>query len=282
MAPGARAPTPRQLLAALGDPRTFTPPALRSPSTVKPPQTPRLRVPDDIPTIELHGPELTIMVHDDPFETALAQIYQVGLREQCERLNRLEAFDAKASDMRSAHMQTAAQRCAKGSGRRHPQATRRQHGGPAAADGHRRDSRSNWPSGDAGATRDAATSSDEQLRRAPPAGPRPRLAGTHTFVAPSSRRSMEVAMPPPGVGDLRNLKDVASASLQDVTLERRGMHRMSTASAVGGDRSLPSSPSLATAASDTNGCDSGDDDDDASADTFEAEIHAAFQRLMKV
>ncbi|KAJ2771004.1 hypothetical protein IWQ56_001952, partial [Coemansia nantahalensis] len=41
--PSARAPTPRQLLAALGDSRTFTPPALRSPSKVKPLPTPKLR-----------------------------------------------------------------------------------------------------------------------------------------------------------------------------------------------------------------------------------------------
>ncbi|KAJ2830396.1 Protein SABRE [Coemansia erecta] len=95
-------PTRRQVMAALGNPQTFVPPPLRELSTIKPPPPPCLREPDDIPTIDFHGPEFTVMVHDDPFETALAQIYQTGLAQQRERLSRLEAFEAKAQELRAA------------------------------------------------------------------------------------------------------------------------------------------------------------------------------------
>ncbi|KAJ2617062.1 Protein SABRE [Coemansia sp. RSA 1365] len=92
----------RQLVAALGNARTFKPPALRSSAVVRPGAPPALQEPDDIPTVNFHGPQFTVMVHDDPFETALSRIYQVGLHEQRERLSRLEAFDARAQEMRNA------------------------------------------------------------------------------------------------------------------------------------------------------------------------------------
>ncbi|KAJ1828665.1 Protein SABRE [Coemansia sp. RSA 2599] len=93
-------PSVKMVLAALGNPRTMVPPPLRSLSSAKPPPPPTLSEPDDIPKINFHGPEFSIMVHDDPFETALSRIYQVGLQEQRERISRLEAFEAKAQDLR--------------------------------------------------------------------------------------------------------------------------------------------------------------------------------------
>ncbi|KAJ2491884.1 Protein SABRE [Coemansia sp. RSA 2050] len=93
-------PTSKMVIAALGNPRTFLPPPLRSLSSVKPPPLPTLVEPEDIPTIDFHGPEFSMMVHDDPFETALSRIYQVGLHEQRERLSRLESFETKAQEIR--------------------------------------------------------------------------------------------------------------------------------------------------------------------------------------
>ncbi|KAJ2818391.1 hypothetical protein GGI24_005111, partial [Coemansia furcata] len=51
-----RRPTNKMVLAALGNPRTFMPPPLRSLSSVKPPPPPMLSEPEDIPTIDFHGP----------------------------------------------------------------------------------------------------------------------------------------------------------------------------------------------------------------------------------
>ncbi|KAI7824474.1 hypothetical protein BX661DRAFT_185375 [Kickxella alabastrina] len=93
--------TAKSLMTALGNPRHFVPPPLRSLSTVAAPPPPTLTEPDDVPTIDFHGPEFTIMVHDDPFETALARIYQVGSHEQRERLSRLEAFETKAEELQT-------------------------------------------------------------------------------------------------------------------------------------------------------------------------------------
>ncbi|KAJ2684706.1 Protein SABRE [Coemansia spiralis] len=102
-------PTSKMVIAALGNPRTFMPPPLRSLSSVKPPPPPTLTEPEDIPTIDFHGPEFSMMVHDDPFETALSRIYQVGLHEQRERLSRLESFETKAQEIREKREQEFAQ-----------------------------------------------------------------------------------------------------------------------------------------------------------------------------
>ncbi|KAJ2380342.1 hypothetical protein GGI23_007809, partial [Coemansia sp. RSA 2559] len=88
-------------MSALGNPRTMMPPPLRSLSNALPEAPPVLSEPDDIPSIDFHGPEFSIMVHDDPFETALSRIHQVGLHEQRERLSRLESFDTKAAELRA-------------------------------------------------------------------------------------------------------------------------------------------------------------------------------------
>ncbi|KAJ2679525.1 Protein SABRE [Coemansia spiralis] len=93
-------PTAKMVLSALGDSRTMMPPPLRSMTNAQPPPPPMLIEPDDIPKIAFHGPEFSLMVHDDPFETALSRIYQVGLHEQRERLNRLESFNTKADELR--------------------------------------------------------------------------------------------------------------------------------------------------------------------------------------
>ncbi|KAJ1731234.1 Protein SABRE, partial [Coemansia biformis] len=277
-------PTPRQVLAALGDPRTFTPPALRAQCTHKPAQPPKLSKPDDIPTIDLHGPELTIMVHDDPLETALSQIYQVGLREQRERLSRLEAFDAKAREIRQARARTAAQQSASGKARMRPQAAGRRHA-RAAAGGNRR-TRNRLPS-DMRMSRGANTrGSTEQLRTTPPANPRLGAMRAQTFVTAQSRHSLEQSAGVPDSGDLLGMHAMASASMQDVTSyvpERRAAQRVRTTSAAA-DSPYQSSPSLAAAASDTDAqySSDADADDDGGAGAVEAEIGAAFQRLMRV
>ncbi|KAJ2519294.1 Protein SABRE [Coemansia sp. RSA 1939] len=93
--------TAKMVLSALGNPRTMMPPPLRSLSNTFPTMSPELAEPDDIPSIDFHGPEFSIMIHDDPFETALSRIYQVGLHEQRERLSRLESFNTKAEALRA-------------------------------------------------------------------------------------------------------------------------------------------------------------------------------------
>ncbi|KAJ1955944.1 Protein SABRE, partial [Linderina pennispora] len=103
-------PTVKMVLAALGNPRTYAPPPLRSMTGIKPAPPPTLLVADDIPTIDFHGPEFNMLVHDDPFETALTRIYRAGLREQRERLNRLEAFEAKAKEIREMREQEYAKK----------------------------------------------------------------------------------------------------------------------------------------------------------------------------
>ncbi|PVU87330.1 hypothetical protein BB559_006097, partial [Furculomyces boomerangus] len=60
--------------------------------------------PDDIPTIELHGKSLTFIIQDDPFETALSRIYQIGKIEQAERLARMDAFERKIQSKKSSHI----------------------------------------------------------------------------------------------------------------------------------------------------------------------------------
>ncbi|KAJ2156933.1 Protein SABRE [Coemansia sp. RSA 552] len=126
-------PSKEQILAVLGNQHTFSPPPLRLATGVKPPPPPSLREPDDVPTIDFHGPEFTIMVHDDPFETALARIYQVGLVEQRERLGRLEAFETKARELRRTRAQElalqreAATASGRSSSRGRPAPVRRKH-----------------------------------------------------------------------------------------------------------------------------------------------------------
>ncbi|KAJ1906501.1 Protein SABRE, partial [Coemansia sp. IMI 209127] len=93
--------TAKTVLSALGDPRIMMPPPLRSLSNALPESPPVLSEPDDIPSIDFHGPEFSIMIHDDPFETALSRIHQVGLHEQRERLSRLESFNTKATELRA-------------------------------------------------------------------------------------------------------------------------------------------------------------------------------------
>ncbi|KAJ1767369.1 hypothetical protein LPJ74_005401, partial [Coemansia sp. RSA 1843] len=102
--------TAKMVLSALGNPRTMMPPPLRSLSNTSPPPPPVLSEPDDIPSIDFHGPEFSLMIHDDPLETALSRIYQVGLHEQRERLNRLESFNAKAEELRTKREQEYSQR----------------------------------------------------------------------------------------------------------------------------------------------------------------------------
>ncbi|PVU95870.1 hypothetical protein BB561_001541 [Smittium simulii] len=57
----------------------------------------KLSTPDIVPPIYIHGKIFALIVEDDPFETALSRIYQVGKKEQVARLARMDALEKKAS-----------------------------------------------------------------------------------------------------------------------------------------------------------------------------------------
>ncbi|KAJ1919112.1 Protein SABRE [Mycoemilia scoparia] len=82
------------------NPKTWLPGYIR-PLISEPPKQPiAIPEPEDLPTIRITGNLLTTEFEDDPFETALSRIYQVGKREQVERLGRLSAFEKRAAKMR--------------------------------------------------------------------------------------------------------------------------------------------------------------------------------------
>ncbi|KAJ1836933.1 hypothetical protein LPJ57_011587, partial [Coemansia sp. RSA 486] len=237
-------PSVKMVLAALGNPRTMVPPPLRSLSSAKPPPPPTLSEPDDIPKINFHGPEFSIMVHDDPFETALSRIYQVGLQEQRERINRQEAFEVKARDLRNKREQEfAAQSSAhrksrdskakkgsttgKGSGRYHHHRHWRQYqsnkaNAAAAAATSATPVPSNKNSrGIRGASTFVSSSkrysggeaSQTPNQQPAPGNQRPKLVSAQTFTSGQSYGSIE--LPPQGnIGG--QLRGIASASMQDI------------------------------------------------------------------
>ncbi|KAJ2909118.1 hypothetical protein GGI21_002203, partial [Coemansia aciculifera] len=283
-----RRPTNKMVLAALGNPRTYTPPPLRSLSSVKPPPPPTLSEPEDIPTIDFHGPEFSMMVHDDPFETALSRIYQVGLHEQRERLNRLESFEAKAQEIREKREKEFAQ-----------QST-------VSRKGHRR-----------AATATATASSNKQARwnnKAPRPGRSMRGASTFSSgdrpptLGPLARTFMSVqAQPRPTTitaastfGSPGIMRGAASASLQDVTtsemeVKERSRARTNSATAEALTRPFAGQPpdeAHVACVSDGDGDDSNYDDADdplpastlhqRMVEAVNAEIDAARLRLMAV
>ncbi|KAJ2462871.1 hypothetical protein GGI02_005361, partial [Coemansia sp. RSA 2322] len=209
-------PTNKMVLAALGNHRTFMPPPLRSLSGVKPPPPPTLSVPEDIPTINFHGPEFSMMVHDDPFETALSRIYQVGLHEQRERLSRLESFDAKAQEIRAKREQEFAQQsmASKRSGR----SARGREGSPAKGAPTQSRRGAKVPKGGR-AMRGASTFSSGDRVSAPGVPPTqqkpPGLGSARTFTSGQSQPHQTRG----AYGNILDsgMRSVASASVQDVT-----------------------------------------------------------------
>ncbi|KAJ2720070.1 Protein SABRE, partial [Coemansia sp. Benny D115] len=213
-----RKPTAKMVIAALGNPRTFLPPPLRSLSGMKAPAPPTLAEADDIPTIDFHGPEFSIMIHDDPFETALSRIYQTGLHEQRERLSRLEAFETKAKELRSRREQEFLQTSASQRSRRSQPSKASNSAKSGRRQKHQRPSQQAQKNGGR-MMKGASTFTSGVLDRGTAGQPlhsqstgmrRPMLAGARTFTS-SHSNGHSGDLPPPG------LRGIASASMQDVT-----------------------------------------------------------------
>ncbi|KAJ2045820.1 Protein SABRE, partial [Coemansia sp. S16] len=307
-------PTNKMVLAALGNPRTYMPPPLRSLSSVKPPAPPTLSVPEDIPTIDFHGPEFSMMVHDDPFETALSRIYQVGLHEQRERLSRLESFEAKAQEIREKREQEFAQQdlAARKGDRRAAGASRGKQTTSVAGQPPRWSSKTPKHGR---AMRGASTFSSGD--RPPVSGPlaqqKQGLGSARTFTSAHAHPRVTPLVPASTLGgSLSNafgnsggMRGAASASLQDVTTsemtaKERSRVRTNSAAADALSRSFPLHPNDPGATPEEAGgmpCTSdGDDsnyddvDDPLTAstlhqrmvDSVNAEIDAARMRLMAV
>ncbi|KAJ2166136.1 Protein SABRE [Coemansia sp. RSA 562] len=245
-------------MSVLGNSRMFVPPPLRELSTVKPPPPPCLREPDDIPTIDFHGPEFTVMIHDDPFETALGQIYQTGLVQQRERLSRLEAFETKAQELRvtrEREIATAAasqqQSSVKG-GQQHEHAPKRRHY-------HYRRSAKSKSRGR------GKFSSADRLHSASSANMRPGVIRSQTLTPQSSA--------------------LASASMLDVSTSGGSVPPPSGRART--NSMAAESPSRSTASLAIDDCNGECSSDDVSevprtVESADAEIDAAFQRLMQV
>ncbi|KAI8321613.1 hypothetical protein GQ54DRAFT_304637 [Martensiomyces pterosporus] len=302
-------PTPKMILSTLGNPHTYSPPPLRSMTGVKPPPPPTLAVPDDIPTIDFHGPELSILIHDDPFETALARIYQVGLREQRERLSRLEAFNTKAQEIRSKREQDFL---------RHNSGTSNERRQPSPASsrarlkkaGHTRRKR---VSKDTKSMREASTFTGGRPTSGSSTRRRPGLANPRTFSSIYGAGNA-ASFSSFGAGG-NNLQSIASASVQDVSsfggqVRHRTRNRTNSAAAGDAARSYASlasdsgaggyADSVNSACSSNDNDNDNDNDDDGSyyddiesqtphPDPYQrmvsevsAEIDAAYQRLMAV
>ncbi|KAJ2455786.1 Protein SABRE [Coemansia sp. RSA 2336] len=262
--------TKRQVMQVLGA-QTFVPPPLRDLSNVKPPPPPRLKEPDDIPTINFHGGEFQIMVHDDPFETALAQIYQTGLAQQRERLSRLEAFEAKAQELRSAQSKKESVQNQK-SASKHQRLSAHME-----ANDKRRHHRYRRRAAKTRSKEQSRISSNEQLRTVSAAQISRSLGRSNTY-------SPRNALASTSMQDVSTVGSVSTSSPQPPPLSKRNR----TNSMAAATTSRAASPLAFENDEDEcySDCHSQSDNDAESplnaAETVEAKIEAAYQRLMQV
>ncbi|KAJ1966144.1 Protein SABRE, partial [Dipsacomyces acuminosporus] len=311
----AQKPTIKMILSTLGNPRTYSPPSLRSMTGAKPPPPPTLAVPDDIPTINFHGSQFSILVHDDPFETALSRIYQVGLREQRERLSRLEAFNAKAKEIRNKREQEF-HRLSASSRKVARQATQTSSSVKHRKGTHLHNRRHKKQPNDAKGMKGSSTLSGVFHAHAGSVHKRSGFVRPQTFTPMQSTSHAASSSSLGGVDSSNNLQSIASASVQDLPSYSRsathGPRGRANIGAIGdASRSRVSIVHDGTASGyaesvnsayssndgDHNDADDGSDDgycDDPDShtqhsdpyqrmlDEASAEIDAAYQRLMAV
>ena len=94
--PGERGPG-RVIFSALADTSTWLPHHIRQLVTDPPRMPAPIIEPEDVPKFTISGRTLSFEFEDDPFEVALSRIYQVGKREQIERLTRAKTLEKKAA-----------------------------------------------------------------------------------------------------------------------------------------------------------------------------------------